>query len=96
MEFDRKRFLEAATEVGIEEAKATALLDRLDGAVPKQDARTLLTDRPRPFGERRHADPALARRAGSSRTPARPRLLNLKCRASTSSGNLEKTPLSFF
>lgn len=51
MQIDRERFLEAAREVGIEESKASALLERLDGGRPADDARALLTDRPARFGD---------------------------------------------
>jgi hypothetical protein len=49
MRITRDRFLTAAREAGIEEEKAKALLERLDGAASREDARSLLTDRPAPF-----------------------------------------------
>src|SRR5215207_1079380 len=49
MKIDRQNFLDAAREVGIEAEKANALFERLDGATARQDARSLLTDRPARF-----------------------------------------------
>jgi hypothetical protein len=48
---EREKFLKEAREVGIDEGKAHALFERLDGRVRAQDARALLTDRPARFTE---------------------------------------------
>jgi hypothetical protein len=51
VQIQRKQFLDAARDVGIEDEQANALLARLDGAAVPQDARSLLTDRPARFSE---------------------------------------------
>jgi hypothetical protein len=49
MKIGREQFLRTARELGIEDEKASALFERLDGATPREDARSLLTDRPARF-----------------------------------------------